>query len=180
MSTKQKVADALAQYENVVRTGLGTSRTEDMLADALKAVLAEQTEAIVGVNRAVLIGAAQASIIARVCGEDTAYWGYISGDSVMAADARRFADAVEETVVGVASHVEPYTTSVNPVLRDALIYRNERMSMDDPKDWAHVVRVVKRAVAGGVYVGVATPNQIEKACAALDEIAEAEANGQAS
>lgn len=180
MNTRAKVTAALDQYDNVARSGLGTSTTEDMLADALKSVLAERAEASVGVNQPVIEGVVHAQLLADHYREHAPHWAHLCGDSDYAMFSRRVADAVVQTVTGLAPASARNDVVVNPVLRDALVYRNERRTMNNPKNWAHVVRVVKNAVAKGVYVGVASPEQVTVAFGVLDELVKAEENGQAS
>lgn len=179
MSTQAKVKAALEHYDNVARSGLGTSTAEDLLADALRAVLSERSEAVIGVNRPVIEGAVHAQLLADHYREHAPHWAYLCGDSDYAMFSRRVADAVVQMVTGLVP-ASKNDVVVNPVLRDALVYRNERRTMNNPKDWAHVGRKVREAVSKGVYVGVATPAQIETAIAVLDELVKAEENGQAS
>lgn len=177
MNTQAKVTAALEQFDNVVRTGLGTSRTEDMLADALKAVLAEKAEAAVGVNRPVLEGTIHALLLTDRYGEAAPHWSDFAPDGEFALLARRIGGAVEAGAAGRDIHAAN-SDVVNPILRDAIIYHNERRGMANPKGWAHVLRVVKDAIAKGVYSGRVTPSQVDVALKALDELVAAEDSGQ--
>lgn len=58
--------------------------------------------------------------------------------------------------------------SKNPVLSDALAFRNECLTLGSPLlDWGFVVRAMEGAVMDGAYAGVATDAQIACALAAL-------------
>lgn len=61
------------------------------------------------------------------------------------------------------------TYDANPVLADALVYYAERRTMNNPKGWAHVLRVVNRAAAQNFWP-TATDEQIEDARRVLADL----------
>ncbi|MFS0887074.1 hypothetical protein [Aeromicrobium sp. 179-A 4D2 NHS] len=73
------------------------------------------------------------------------------------------------TVMGVEQATgTPVGSLMNPVLRDALAFRNECLTLGSPLlDWGFVVRTMEGAVADGAYAGVATDTQIACALAVL-------------
>ena len=60
----------------------------------------------------------------------------------------------------------------NPVLANAKRYKAERQGMNNPKDWAHVLRQVKKFAAANPWG--ATPDEIEQATRAIAELSDAE------
>jgi hypothetical protein len=60
----------------------------------------------------------------------------------------------------------------NPLLAEALRYYTSRRSMGNPKGWAHVLRVLDRAVAAGALVG--TEAQVDEARSTLTQLAATE------
>lgn len=50
-------------------------------------------------------------------------------------------------------HLMPRTHNPNnEILADIRLYRAERLKMNNPKDWAYILRVFERVDAKGVYV----------------------------
>lgn len=64
-------------------------------------------------------------------------------------------------------------TAANPILADAIAYYASRRTMNNPKGWDHVQRVIDRAVQGGFYVH-ADPDQVDHARAVLATLVAAE------
>lgn len=60
----------------------------------------------------------------------------------------------------------------NPILGDALAYFAQRRTLNNPKGWAHVLRVTESAVTGGIYD--ATDPQTTEALAVLRHLAATE------
>jgi hypothetical protein len=71
----------------------------------------------------------------------------------------------------------------NPLLVEVFRYYDERRAMDNPKDWAHVLRVLDRATSAGAELvrGVAVSQaQLDEARAVLNRLIEVEARVQAA
>lgn len=71
----------------------------------------------------------------------------------------------------------------NPLLTEALRYYAERRAMDNPKGWAHVLRVLDHAIDAGAFVVRGTPvseAQVDEARIVLTHLAEVEARVQAA
>lgn len=72
------------------------------------------------------------------------------------------------TTATVVAQAGTRAGSTNPVLRDALAFRNECLTLGSPlMDWGFVVRAMEGAVTDGAYDGVATDAQIACALAVL-------------
>lgn len=65
------------------------------------------------------------------------------------------------------------TVTSNPILTDALAYYASRRTMNNPKGWAHVERVLNRTITGGFYVHVGA-DQVQQARDVLSILAAAE------
>lgn len=62
--------------------------------------------------------------------------------------------------------------SANPLLAEALRYYAERRTMNNPKGWAHVLRVINRAIKANLYP--VTDEQITEARTILGTLIAAE------
>lgn len=69
-----------------------------------------------------------------------------------------------------------FTSTSNKILADIRKYRAERLRMNNPKDWAFILRVFETVEARGVYVStdwerITTTEMIEHAYRVLTRLA---------